>query len=128
MLRAVARKGADGRNGGRTSVLKTRHLAMRDNRIVKAATREVLWSRKPLTPKYGYGFQVDSGFAGPGWIGHDGGFPGVEAFVTCHSSTRRRGQVFGGGVKSSVDRFPGAGPWARQADDISALLPSVHAD
>ncbi len=62
-------------------------LAMRDNRIVKAATREVLWTPKHLTPGYGYGFQVGSGFAGPGWVGHDGGFPGVEAFVSYHPTT-----------------------------------------
>jgi CubicO group peptidase (beta-lactamase class C family) len=62
-------------------------LAMRDNRIVKAAMRAVLWSPRPLTPKYGYGFQIGSGFAGPGWVGHDGGFPGVEAFVTYHPAT-----------------------------------------
>ncbi len=62
-------------------------LAMRDDRIVSAATRDILWSPKPLTPKYGYGFQLGSGFAGRGWIGHDGGFPGVEAFVSYHPTT-----------------------------------------
>jgi CubicO group peptidase (beta-lactamase class C family) len=62
-------------------------LAMRDNLIVSAATRAVLWSPKPLTPKYGYGFQIGDCFAGPGWVGHDGGFPGVEAFVSYHPAT-----------------------------------------
>jgi hypothetical protein len=33
-------------------------------------------------PRKGRGFQVDRGFAGAGWVGHDGGFPGVEAFAT----------------------------------------------
>ncbi len=47
----------------------------------------MLRSPKPLTPGYGYGFQIGSGFAGPGWVGHDGGFPGVEAFVAYHPAT-----------------------------------------
>jgi hypothetical protein len=62
-------------------------LALRDNRIIAAGTRETLWTPKPLTPKYGYGFQIGDCFAGSGWIGHDGGFPGVEAFVSYHPST-----------------------------------------
>lgn len=62
-------------------------LALRGDRMIAASTREMLWTPKPLTPKYGYGFQIGDCFAGPGWIGHDGGFPGVEAFVSYHPST-----------------------------------------
>ncbi|MGB2986728.1 MAG: serine hydrolase domain-containing protein [Phycisphaerae bacterium] len=51
-------------------------LAMREDRILSTRTREVLWSPKPKSPKYGYGFQI-----GKSWVGHSGGFPGIEAFV-----------------------------------------------
>lgn len=37
--------------------------------------------------KYGHGFQIGGGLAGPGCVGHDGGFLGVEAFVSNHPST-----------------------------------------
>ena len=48
------------------------------------SARFVVWSPKPITPGYGYGLQIGSGFTGPGWVGHDGGFPGIEAFVSYH--------------------------------------------
>jgi len=65
--------------GGGWSTASDLHLfllAMRDDRILSSRTREVLWSPKPKSPKYGYGFQI-----GKSWVGHTGGFPGIEAFV-----------------------------------------------
>jgi len=47
----------------------------------------VIRSPRSLTPGRRYGFQIGDCFAGPGWVGHDGDFPGVEAFVTYHPAT-----------------------------------------
>jgi hypothetical protein len=44
--------------------------------LVRAETRETLWTLKPLYPEYGYGFQIKDN-----WVGHWGGFDGFEAFV-----------------------------------------------
>jgi CubicO group peptidase (beta-lactamase class C family) len=51
-------------------------LALRSDRLISAETRELLCTPKPMSPEYGYGFQVKDG-----WVGHWGGFPGIEAFV-----------------------------------------------
>jgi CubicO group peptidase (beta-lactamase class C family) len=59
-----------------TSDLHRFLLALRDDEIIGSRTREVLWSARPESPKYGHGFQI-----GKKWIGHMGGFPGIEAFV-----------------------------------------------
>lgn len=64
--------------GGWSTATDLHHflLALRDDRIVTARTRELLWSPKPESENYGYGFQI-----GDGWVGHTGGFPGIEAFI-----------------------------------------------
>ena len=51
-------------------------LALRSDILVNAETREILWTSKPMSPKYGYGFQTQDN-----WVGHWGGFEGFEAFV-----------------------------------------------
>jgi len=51
-------------------------LALRSDQLVSRQTREILWLPKPSSPDYGYGFQVEDN-----WVGHWGGFPGIEAFV-----------------------------------------------
>jgi len=51
-------------------------LALRSDVLVSAETREILWTPKPMSPEYGYGFQIRDN-----WVGHWGGFTGFEAFV-----------------------------------------------
>jgi CubicO group peptidase (beta-lactamase class C family) len=51
-------------------------LALEADRLVSAETREVLWTPKPMSARYGYGFQTTGG-----WVGHGGGFPGISALV-----------------------------------------------
>jgi CubicO group peptidase (beta-lactamase class C family) len=51
-------------------------LALRSNELVSSEMKEILWTPKPMSPKYGYGFQIKEN-----WVGHWGGFPGIEAFV-----------------------------------------------
>ena len=51
-------------------------LALRSDILVSAETREILWTPKPMSPEYGYGFQIRDN-----WVGHWGGFTGFEAFV-----------------------------------------------
>jgi CubicO group peptidase (beta-lactamase class C family) len=51
-------------------------LALRSDVLITAETREVLWTSAPMSPEYGYGFQIKDN-----WVGHWGGFEGFEAFV-----------------------------------------------
>lgn len=51
-------------------------LALRSNHLVSSEIEEILCTPKPMSPEYGYGFQIREN-----WIGHWGGFPGIEAFV-----------------------------------------------
>jgi CubicO group peptidase (beta-lactamase class C family) len=51
-------------------------LALRSDMLITTETREILLTPKPLTPEYGYGFQIRDN-----WVGHWGGFEGFEAFV-----------------------------------------------
>jgi len=50
-------------------------LALRDGKLVSAETLQILCTPKPPCTDYAYGFQSEDG-----WIGHWGGFPGVESF------------------------------------------------
>jgi CubicO group peptidase (beta-lactamase class C family) len=51
-------------------------LALKTNVLISKETLEILWVDKPKSPFYGYGFQVRDN-----WVGHSGGFPGIEAFA-----------------------------------------------
>ncbi len=57
-------------------------VALLSDRLVSAESRELLWSPKPMSPQYGYGFQIADE-----WIGHTGGFPGVGALVSYYPAT-----------------------------------------
>ncbi len=50
--------------------------ALKSDKLISAEARSVLWTPKPMTPHYGYGFQIRDY-----WVGHWGGFPGIEAFI-----------------------------------------------
>jgi CubicO group peptidase (beta-lactamase class C family) len=51
-------------------------LALRADTLISNKTREILWTPKPKSQEYGYGFQIKDN-----WVGHWGGFPGIEAFA-----------------------------------------------
>ena len=51
-------------------------LALEADRLISAETREVLWTSKPMSARYGYGFETTGG-----WVGHRGGFPGISALA-----------------------------------------------
>lgn len=51
-------------------------LALEADRLVSAETRDVLWTAKPMSARYGYGFETAGG-----WVGHRGGFPGISALA-----------------------------------------------
>lgn len=57
--------------------------ALRSGKLVKAETREQMWSPKPHSPNYGYGFGLQGG---PGnlIVGHTGGFPGISSSLEIH--------------------------------------------
>jgi CubicO group peptidase (beta-lactamase class C family) len=66
-------------DGGAWSTATDMHrfvLALRSDMLVNSDTREILWTPKPMSPEYGYGFQIRDH-----WVGHWGGFTGFEAFV-----------------------------------------------
>ncbi|HEY6547941.1 MAG TPA: serine hydrolase domain-containing protein [Vicinamibacteria bacterium] len=52
--------------------------ALRLGRLVKPETVERLWSPKPASPRYGYGFGLEDGPGGR-IAGHSGGFPGISS-------------------------------------------------
>ena len=55
--------------------------ALRSEKLVSRAMLDVLWSPKPASPEYGYGFAL-SGSQGEGLgrvVGHGGGFPGISS-------------------------------------------------
>lgn len=51
-------------------------LALRSDKLMKNETRELFWTQSPRNARYACGFQL-----GQEWVGHTGGFPGIEAFV-----------------------------------------------
>lgn len=52
--------------------------ALRSGKLVSSRMLEVLWSPKPASPGYGYGFSLE-GDAGQRIVGHGGGFPGISS-------------------------------------------------
>ncbi len=71
--------------GGAWSTAADMHrffLALLSDQLVSAETRELLWRPKPMSPQYGYGFQIADE-----WIGHSGGFPGVDALIAYYPRT-----------------------------------------
>ena len=55
--------------------------AMRENRLVRQETRDLLWSPKPelSSPEYGYGFGIEDGGR---TVGHTGGFTGISSSLS----------------------------------------------
>ena len=55
--------------------------AMRENRLVRQETRDLLWSPKPelKSPEYGYGFGIEDGGR---TVGHTGGFTGISSSLS----------------------------------------------
>jgi len=52
--------------------------ALRGGKLVSRETTEKMWTAKPGSPDYGYGFGI-SGKPGDRQVGHSGGFPGISA-------------------------------------------------
>jgi CubicO group peptidase (beta-lactamase class C family) len=67
--------------GGGFSTVRDLHRfdrALRTGKLVSAKTTELMWSPKPASPQYGYGFGLE-GAPGARIVGHSGGFPGISA-------------------------------------------------
>ena len=60
--------------------------AMRSGKLVNKKTADLLWSAKPNSPDYGYGFGL-RGAPGARIVGHNGGFPGISASLSMHLDT-----------------------------------------
>ena len=84
--------------------------AMRANKLVKAETAERIWSPKPNSPEYGYGFGLQ-GEPGNRIVGHSGGFPGINSVLEMHLDT---GYTIA--VMSNYDR--GAMPVANKINEL----------
>jgi CubicO group peptidase (beta-lactamase class C family) len=52
--------------------------ALRSGKLVSKETLERMWSPKPNSPEYGYGFGLRGG-PGNRVVGHSGGFPGINS-------------------------------------------------
>ena len=61
-------------------------IAMRNHKLLSAEMTEKLWTPKPLSPDYGYGFGLH-GEPGDRRVGHNGGFPGISASLEMHLDT-----------------------------------------
>jgi CubicO group peptidase (beta-lactamase class C family) len=63
--------------------------ALRGGRLVSSEMLNTLWTPKPASPAYGYGFQLDGGpnNAGGRIAGHGGGFPGISSVLDMHLDT-----------------------------------------
>ncbi len=57
--------------------------ALRNDRLISAASRDTLWSLKPSSPDYGYGFSIEELPTGR-VVGHSGGFPGINSLLDIH--------------------------------------------
>lgn len=60
--------------------------ALRANKLVSEKSRERMWSPKPQSPDYGYGFGL-RGTPGNRTVGHTGGFPGINSALEIHLDT-----------------------------------------
>jgi len=62
--------------------------AMRQGKLVTAATRDQMWSAKPdlSSPEYGFGFGIRTGALGRS-VGHSGGFPGISSVLDIYPDT-----------------------------------------
>ena len=61
-------------------------------KLVSAEMLNTLWSPKPASPNYGYGFQLDrlpapASGSGGRFVGHGGGFPGISSELGMHLDT-----------------------------------------
>jgi CubicO group peptidase (beta-lactamase class C family) len=64
--------------GGWSTSIDMLHFmqALLSDKLISAKTREIFFTPNPLFERYGYGFQIKND-----WIGHNGGFPGIEAWI-----------------------------------------------
>lgn len=79
--------GKGGPGGGGYSTAADLHrfmIALISDKIISAKTRELFWTPTPLFARYAYGFQIKDG-----WVGHSGGFDGIEAFVRYYPGSGR---------------------------------------
>jgi CubicO group peptidase (beta-lactamase class C family) len=62
--------------------------ALRQGKLVTAATRDRLWSAKPDlgSPEYGFGFGIGKDSLGRS-VGHSGGFPGISSVLDIYPDT-----------------------------------------
>jgi CubicO group peptidase (beta-lactamase class C family) len=86
-------------------------IALRSDLLVDAETRENLWAPKPMSPEYGYGFQIRDN-----WIGHWGGFPGFEAFVFYFPASGHTFIALSNYYDSTLPLIDKMGRWFQQLD------------
>ncbi len=56
---------------------------LRSGKLIKSETAARLWTPKPQSPNYGYGFSLE-GQPSQRIVGHGGGFPGISAKLEMH--------------------------------------------
>jgi CubicO group peptidase (beta-lactamase class C family) len=86
-------------------------LALESDRLISRETREILWTPKPSSPDYGYGFQVKEN-----WVGHWGGFPGIEAFVMYFPASEHTFIVLSNYYDSALPLIDKMDSWYKKLD------------
>lgn len=88
--------------------------ALRGDKLLTAGSRELLWTPKPSSPGYGYGFSLGKGPAGRK-VGHGGGFPGISSNLDIFLENG-----FTGVVLSNYDQA--APPVAQKLEELVARI------
>jgi CubicO group peptidase (beta-lactamase class C family) len=86
LFKHVIKGGSAGGGFSTTPDLLRFDQALRSGKLVSTEMLNTLWSPKPASPDYGFGFQLD-GAPNDRIAGHGGGFPGISSVLDMYPDT-----------------------------------------